>query len=531
MQSQAGFDQEKVSESYTLLMHSLKVILEDKNKGKTYQSDQAEYYQSLFADIALFQRFTDYLSVLMQTTLNLEPLLKAIHHAKILCDKNQEEFSEINDVNQFIHHFIRDPVWDFHYVLRFPEIKKLSLGSEESKVLKDLPLEVWKKTMSFFSYRHQLLPMELSCKTFKGFTEDGSLNHIPYSKLDYGRLIDSLVKRYSIYDDPYDGDTNCFVMLSEHEFLMNKENQLVRCDVRKSTNGRFGMQPEYPTMEGHQDSLTSICVIPDEQKVATGSKDKTIRIWDMVENKCIKVLKGHGEKVNKIIMYYEEIISASDDKTMRIWDWKTGKSRILATTSSPIIDMVMINDHMLACSTRTDVMIADLEKKSFRFNHLHRMDARIQSICFSANRTLLVSTESCNQHGEEGNERDVWLHEVVEYFIKENMKLTQINLVSVRHNDYLPSNFYRFAYRMYSLPDGVIAFVGDCDVSLYSLNEQKFMCKRILGRGNLNSYVSSLPDNRIVTLAMNSFSIFPFAHKNFENKVLEEKSEYKCTIS
>ena len=36
------------------------------------------------------------------------------------------------------------------------------------------------------------------------------------------------------------------------------------------------------TLEGHTDAVKSVCVSPDEKYIISGSKDKTIKIWDMI---------------------------------------------------------------------------------------------------------------------------------------------------------------------------------------------------------------------------------------------------------
>ncbi|KAJ5779737.1 hypothetical protein N7457_007457 [Penicillium paradoxum] len=55
--------------------------------------------------------------------------------------------------------------------------------------------------------------------------------------------------------------------------------------------------------------------------VATGSRDKTIRIWDTRGN-CIKTLVGHDNWVRSLVFHPggKYLLSVSDDKTMRCWD-------------------------------------------------------------------------------------------------------------------------------------------------------------------------------------------------------------------
>ncbi|XP_019850069.1 PREDICTED: lissencephaly-1 homolog [Amphimedon queenslandica] len=57
----------------------------------------------------------------------------------------------------------------------------------------------------------------------------------------------------------------------------------------------------------------------------SGSRDKTIRLWDVSTAVCLQVLIGHDNWVRGLMFHPgggKSIISCSDDKTIRIWDYK-----------------------------------------------------------------------------------------------------------------------------------------------------------------------------------------------------------------
>lgn len=76
------------------------------------------------------------------------------------------------------------------------------------------------------------------------------------------------------------------------------------------------------TMNAHQGGVISVHY--DSQYVASGSEDKTIRVYDTT-TKSTFLLKGHTEWVNsvKIDSASRTLLSASDDCTVRLWDLDT----------------------------------------------------------------------------------------------------------------------------------------------------------------------------------------------------------------
>lgn len=78
----------------------------------------------------------------------------------------------------------------------------------------------------------------------------------------------------------------------------------------------------------------------DGSKIASGSYDRTIVIWDIadVENVHIeRTLRGHDNSVVSMCVLAESILlSCSGDETCKIWNWQTGEClRTLATRGYP----------------------------------------------------------------------------------------------------------------------------------------------------------------------------------------------------
>lgn len=75
------------------------------------------------------------------------------------------------------------------------------------------------------------------------------------------------------------------------------------------------------TLEGHYNSVLSATYSPDGKYIASGSKDRTIKIWELKQGNCLQTLKGH-EDFSIFASFNpngEEIISTSFDQTIRVW--------------------------------------------------------------------------------------------------------------------------------------------------------------------------------------------------------------------
>ena len=76
-------------------------------------------------------------------------------------------------------------------------------------------------------------------------------------------------------------------------------------------------------LKGHEDYINAILI--EDTFVLTGSADKTIRKWDMNTCDCVFIFRGHNSLINRIICTGDFVFSSSYDRTARCWDFDTGE--------------------------------------------------------------------------------------------------------------------------------------------------------------------------------------------------------------
>ncbi len=189
------------------------------------------------------------------------------------------------------------------------------------------------------------------------------VKQLPDGRLIYSSLSGSGFKIW----DPNCGEAT--------EFIEQQDEYCAECDfykdqfafhsgpIVKTLNLKSGSVEDLPSE--HNNAVKELHFL-DDSKLASGSFDNTLKIWDINKKKSINTFDEHTGGVGAIQHLSKNVlISGSADNTIKVWDLRCGTKSIKTLNShrNSIHGVIILSDNILAsCSQDGTIKIWDLSK-------------------------------------------------------------------------------------------------------------------------------------------------------------------------
>ena len=108
--------------------------------------------------------------------------------------------------------------------------------------------------------------------------------------------------------------------------------------------GAVMARTRYPT--------TALVVMPDGKMISAGKDDGSLQIWNQ-DGSLFEEVKGHGKVVTSLLMISpHELISGSADKTVKLWDLDTNTCiRTFSELTSTVTSVIRLSDTLIAAGS------------------------------------------------------------------------------------------------------------------------------------------------------------------------------------
>ncbi len=99
-------------------------------------------------------------------------------------------------------------------------------------------------------------------------------------------------------------------------------------------------------LEGHADIVYGVAFAPDASKLATASFDRTCRIWSVANGRCLQSIQGHAREVRCVAWSPDGTLLATggDDRSIKFWSADGALSRSIDNLDNYITSLLFTAD-------------------------------------------------------------------------------------------------------------------------------------------------------------------------------------------
>jgi WD40 repeat protein len=149
------------------------------------------------------------------------------------------------------------------------------------------------------------------------------------------------------------------------------------------------------TLRGHTRCVNSVSFSPDGTRLASGSHDQTVRLWDARSGVELATLKGHTSWVESVRFSPDgtRLVSGDGDGMIKLWDAHSGAALLTLKGHMREVNSVSFSPDgtYLASSGHDDTVKLWDARNGVKLATLKGHTSQVKSVCFSPDGTRLAS--------------------------------------------------------------------------------------------------------------------------------------------
>ena len=155
----------------------------------------------------------------------------------------------------------------------------------------------------------------------------------------FAQIGQSLSNQNSFIDNSLDSVNN-------YTYKIKAVSNYNQSDYSAEINITYNLTYNVTTLIGHLWGINSISFTPDGNVLASGSSDKTIRLWQVSNGSLLQILTGHSDQVMSVVFSPDgkTLAGGGWDKTIKFWSTNNGSLIKTLTTIDDISSIAFSPD-------------------------------------------------------------------------------------------------------------------------------------------------------------------------------------------
>jgi len=150
--------------------------------------------------------------------------------------------------------------------------------------------------------------------------------------------------------------------------------------------------PLRKSFTGHADDVAAVDMDVDEDIVASGSDDGTLKIWRLSTGQCIRTLNT-GSPVQSVVVDGNRVFSAGEEARVRLWDRSSGECVKSFDACSAEISGIAVRSDLLVCTAGVNIKVFSVESGDSKTEILKAHKLAINDVAILTEK-LLISGSS-----------------------------------------------------------------------------------------------------------------------------------------